>query len=409
MLCELGLPIRAARGQWQREIELATLRIDASSAEQALPHGRILRLCLLHVCDAARRANSVSVDLGESAAELAAKMGIAGKEAELIDQMHRILTAKISVSWMGGAELPVFDARSRPRGELAEWRPNLRLGAKFLSSLVSQAVPLDPRILQELGDSPLALDAYAWIRHSLSGEGADPTPTMSWADLSKRFGAPSQTVPAFRGIFETALRAVFDADQSIEIAVDDEGVSVRHALAEEAPAEPAAPVVAAPVVTAPPVAAPVAPAPVVAAPVVAAPAAPAMPAAPREQPRPTPPPAAAPRQERETDLITEDRICLPREATGLSQCIWLRRGHGSDQVQIGVTPGMRFDPDKLTVLAVEPMVLQVSGGLYQGDFDRVSSWITANRDLIDDFWDDEITSHAEIRDRVRKAPAPGWR
>ncbi len=125
-----------------------------------------------------------------------------------------------------------------------------------------------------------------------------------------------------------------------------------------------------------------------------------------EQPAPV---VAEPPAGPAADIITQDRICLPRASTGLSQGIWLRRGHGAENVLIGVTPGPRFEPDKLTVLAVEPIVLQVSGGLYQQDFERVSAWIMANRDLVDDFWDGRITTFQEIDRRIRKAPAPGWR
>ena len=89
--------------------------------------------------------------------------------------------------------------------------------------------------------------------------------------------------------------------------------------------------------------------------------------------------------------------------------MWLRRGHGEDNIVVGVTPGPRFEAERLTVLAVEPMVLQVSGGLNDRDFERVSAWVMSNRDVIDEFWEGQITSFAEINQRVRKAPAQGWR
>jgi hypothetical protein len=33
----------------------------------------------------------------------------------------------------------------------------------------------------------------------------------------------------------------------------------------------------------------------------------------------------------------------------------------------------------------------------------------SNRDIIDEFWEGRITSFAEVNQRVRKAPAQGWR
>jgi hypothetical protein len=109
------------------------------------------------------------------------------------------------------------------------------------------------------------------------------------------------------------------------------------------------------------------------------------------------------------DRIKHDSISLPGHLTGLTLMIWLRRGHGEESVVVGVTPGPRFEAERLTVLAVEPMVLQVSGGLNDKDFERVSAWVMSNRDVIDEFWEGQITSFAEINQRVRKAPAQGWR
>jgi hypothetical protein len=128
---------------------------------------------------------------------------------------------------------------------------------------------------------------------------------------------------------------------------------------------------------------------------------------PAPAPPPAPPEAAAARADE--DEIEGDTISLRSHLTGLSQVIWLRRGYGEDSALVGVTPGTRFDPDRLTVLAVEPIVLEVSGGLGRNELGRVSAWIMANRDLIDDFWAGDITSYAEIDRRIRKVPAPGWR
>lgn len=109
------------------------------------------------------------------------------------------------------------------------------------------------------------------------------------------------------------------------------------------------------------------------------------------------------------DRITQDSVSLPKHLTGLAQVIWLRRGNGEQNILVGVTPGPRFEAERLTVLAVEPMVLQVSGGLNEKDFERVAPWVMTNRDVIDDFWEGLITSMAELSRRVRKAPAQGWR
>ena len=127
-----------------------------------------------------------------------------------------------------------------------------------------------------------------------------------------------------------------------------------------------------------------------------------------DPPEAAPAPAIVP--ERAPPARRQDTISLRQHVTGLPQVIWLRRGYGPDSALVGVTPGERFDADRLTLLAVEPIVLQVSGGLPQREFERVAAWVMLNRDVIDDFWSGEVGTFEEVRDRVRKVPAGGaWR
>ncbi|HEY4252260.1 MAG TPA: replication protein RepA [Roseomonas sp.] len=419
--CEVGLPIRAPRAAWQRDAGGVAIHIEPGATGHPLPGGPLLRLALLHICDQAFRTNSAVVELGGSDVVLAVRLGVEAKARELAEQVERLLAAKITVSLDGGAALTVFDARSRPRSTNATWRPSLRLNSGFFASLTGHAVPLDRRIVEALRDAPLALDAYAWIRRVLQRQVAGTTVTTSWDELLKRFGAASQDGGAFRPAFEAALRQVFDADLSISLAVDDDGVSAEHAApqanvgaAPEAPpvtTEPEAP--PAPQVQAeeaPPAAQPLPPAP----PPAAAPAQLdlTMPEAAPPAPEPTRPASAqvvpvqqAPAQPAPASGATQETISLRSHVTGLQQVIWLRRGHGPESPLVGVTPGARFDADRLTVLTVEPMVMQVSGGLSKPDFEQVSAWVMVNRDLIDGFWDGSIASFEEIHGRVRRVPA----
>lgn len=410
--CAMALPMRATRGAWQRDIGTASVRIEPGAAEEPLPSGRILRLILMHICDAALRTNNPVVELGEDATALAAALQVDPRTRDLAEQWLRLHAARIVVSWGGGPELSVFDARIRPRVGGLAWRSGARLNSKFLATLVEHAVPLDLRVVRDLSASPAALDAYAWLRLSLHRAPEDRIITTTWDELLRRFGTASQDLPGFRGAFEAALRLVFDADRSIALAVDDDGVSVRHAAAEDEevaedvplPPSPAAPKVES---DAPAPASPsVAPSP---APPSAAEAAADEYQAPASTPEPAAPAAEPVAVADSADRITQDSISLPRHLTGLTQVIWLRRGHGEDNVLVGVTPSPRFEPDRLTVLAVEPMVIQVSGGLNEKEFERVSAWVMTNRDVIDDFWEGHVTSFDELNRRVRKAPAPGWR
>jgi len=414
--CGMALPMRATRGAWQRDTGTGSVRIEPSASEDLVPSGRLLRLSLMHICDAAFRANSQIVELGGDAALTAAALGIDPKTRDLADQWQRLQAAQIVLSRDGGTKFSMFDARSRRRAGDLGWRSGVRLTAKFLADLMDHpVVPLDRRVVRELSATPAALDAYAWIRLSLGHPTLDEIVTGTWDDLFTRFGTASQDVNEFRTTFEAALRLVFEADRSIALAVDDDGVSVRHAEPADdeiaangtTPMEHSAEIVDADAQKEPePPALPPSPMPQGAAAEVA------MPAVLGQQD-----PASQQWAEGDqtvtahaaADRIKHDNISLPKHLTGLMQVIWLRRGHGEESIQVGVTPGPRFEADRLTVLAVEPMVIQVSGGLNEKDFERVSAWVMTNRDVIDEFWEGGITSFEEINRRVRKAPAPGWR
>ena len=410
--CSIALPMRASRGAWQRETEAGSLRIEPSSVEDMVPSGRILRLSMIHICDAAFRANSQIVELGEDRTLLAAALGIDPKTRDLTDQWQRLQAARLTWSLGGGGEVSVFDARSRRRaGDLA-WRSGVRLSAKFLSSLMDHAVALDRRVVRELSATPAALDAYAWITMSLCRAAVDQISTTPWDELLSRFGTASQDVAEFRSSFEAVLRLVFEAESSIDLAVGNEGVSVRRVepARDSIAGEGTKPIKPDQHLTNSDNATQSEPQPMLS--ITASVAGVALPAA--QEPDPVPSQRSSLESEgaaasAAADRITQDSVSLPKHLTGLAQVIWLRRGNGEENVLVGVTPGPRFEAERLTVLAVEPMVLQVSGGLNEKDFERVAPWVMTNRDVIDDFWEGLITSMAELSRRVRKAPAQGWR
>ena len=206
--CGIALPMRASRGAWQRETEAASIRIESSSVEEMVPSGRILRLSMIHICDAAFRANSQIVELGEDRTLLAAALGIDPKTRDLTDQWQRLQAARIIWSVGGSGEVSVFDARSRRRAGDLGWRSGVRLSAKFLSSLMEHAVALDRRIVRELSATPAALDAYAWITMSLRLAAMQQIVTTTWDELLSRFGTASQDVAEFRSSFEAVLLGV---------------------------------------------------------------------------------------------------------------------------------------------------------------------------------------------------------
>ena len=461
--CQLALPVRSSKGVWRRDVASASVTIEAGASLDSdgdhreaglpIPTGKFARLLLLHICDAAIRADSAVVELGASAREFAETFDpeIKGpKLRELIDQLDRVLAAKITVSLDGGLALAMFDARGRARGGAPIWRPSVRLNSKFLAGLNAHSVALDRQVVDALADTPMTLDAYTWIAFMLPRLEAGTAPFVTWDDLLARFAPASQQLDEFRVAFEQSLRQVSELCPHVSLVIREQGVECRVSARRM----PAAPIAAVPVA---PLPAPL--------PAVAASPQPAFMSAPAPSSVPTPeiksvpgiatiaepvddrvevpggsddemvrdivaeiassliapppvpvlaaanPPQAAPRQ------ITRDvahqamrqTISLKSHLTGLAQVIWLQRANGQDNLVIEVTPGGRYDPENVTVLALEPMILQIAGGLQAREFERVSAWANANRDLIDEFWEGDIDSFEEITSRVKKVPPPGWR
>ncbi len=407
-LCQLGLPLQPCSDSWRRDIGTVALAIEMPAGGQ-LPHGALLRRLLLHVFSAALASGSPAVEIGEDAAVLAERMGFAADEAglrALAEQYERLVAAKITVALDGGAALGVFDARGRPRA-VAEWRSAVRLNARFFAGLAEGAVALDSRVVAALTDRPLALDAYMWLAYGLANTPAEGLAGARWEELYGRFGDQGQTPETFRAAFEDCLREVTVACPAIVVIMGEQEVQVRAASPLRAATAPVVP--------------PAAPRPV---PVM-------QPAAPRPAPVE---PVAETRVEAVAESFAEasageaveqstrqggrlgsqagggqQGISLKSHITGLAQVIWLQRANGRENQVIEVTPGGRYDPDNVTVLALEPLVVQISGGLYDREFERVSAWAMSNRDLIDDVWDGKIANFDEIASRVKKVPAPGWR
>jgi len=400
--CRIALPVRApGKGVWQREAAGVVLTMEAGEGA-VLPTGKFARLLLMHLFDIAVRTGSAVIEIGDDPVLFAERIGAdtgAVKLRELQDQMIRPLAAHIVVGWDGGPVLSVFDGRGRPRVAAPAWRSSLRLSARFMAGLVDNAVSLDRGMLRTLADSTLALDLYAWLAS------ASPAAVVGWEDLRSRFGNTTQTPAEFRAGFEQALMQVQQTWPHFISVMRDDAVEFRPVVAEAPAAEPPAPaepellneaeaedvssLVAeleselayqaepAPELMAEPVLVPVA--------------------------APEPVPVERPRQ------AMRQTVSLKSHLTGLPQVVWLQRANGRDNVVIEVTPGGRYDPENSTVIVLEPVALQVAGGLYARAFERVAAWAAANRDLIDDWWDSQLDDFEEVAGRVKKVPAPAWR
>ncbi len=414
-----GLPMAPEATNWRRVVPEAEISLIAS-ADLPLPSGRWLRRLLMYICDTALRDASTLVDLAPDLATLATRLGATAADMDAVaTECDRLFNAKVAIGFGGGAALSLFDARGRPRAQTSEWRGSIRLGTRFLASLEQNHVAVDRVVVGKLSDKPLALDAYCWVAHMLAQgaiAGAEvPLPMTDWEALVATFGAPGQAEADFRPLYEDALREVSAVCPDLSLIVGETGVQVRQSLPRvrpqpapptPTPAEPAAPPRTDSRATEEMVLKP-RPQP---APIAAAPAPERRPAEPRPIHVERPPVVErAPPPSEPSVRGGGGAIGLKTQLTGLSQVIWLRKGNGQDDLVIEVTPGYRYDADNVTQLALEPIVVQISGGLYQRDFERVSAWAMANRDLIDDVWDGVVTALEDVNERVKKVPAPGWR
>ncbi len=104
----------------------------------------------------------------------------------------------------------------------------------------------------------------------------------------------------------------------------------------------------------------------------------------------------------------EGRVSLPPSLTGLPVAVWLRRGERLELMTIEVTPGLEYDLRRRAVLAVEPIVLQVSGALHPRELDRIAAWVATNADLIQEVWDGNVPPGAAALTQVRRLPPSRW-
>lgn len=104
----------------------------------------------------------------------------------------------------------------------------------------------------------------------------------------------------------------------------------------------------------------------------------------------------------------DERLGLMPHLTGLGQAVWIRRGSGLEPPLLEIMPPGRYDPGRRSVVALEPIFLQVSGTLHPRELERLAAWTAANSDLIEAYWSGEIASNEDAVSQVRKVPAARW-
>jgi hypothetical protein len=186
-----------------------------------------MRLSIMHVCDAAFRANRQVV--------VVSRCSNAGKRFKCRakdTRSDRTVAASLgcaapSVGRWALRKSACSTREANRAGDLG-WRSGVRLSAKFPSGLMEEAVQLNRHVVRELSATPAALDAYACISLALCGATVGQILTTPWDDLLQRFGTTSQGAAEFRSASEVTLRRLFGVEGSAGLAVDDEGISVHR-------------------------------------------------------------------------------------------------------------------------------------------------------------------------------------
>src|SRR5262249_23584398 len=106
-----------------------------------------------------------------------------------------------------------------------EWRPAIRLNARFFASLTENTVPLEQRIVTTLSESPLALDVYAWLCDAGRRRTSTEPIVIRWGDLRLRFAVASQTPAEFRLSLSKSFDTLREVDPRLMISQNDTDVA----------------------------------------------------------------------------------------------------------------------------------------------------------------------------------------
>jgi hypothetical protein len=194
-----------------------------------LPYGRYPRLLLAWVVTEAVRTRSPELHLGPSLSAFMRRLGLIpaggshGPIRRLRDQMQRLFSTTVVVTWRGEHEFSVEGFRIAASSYLW-WHParagataapsahaaaatagTLTLSLDLFHEIQRAPIPVDLRALSAL-TSPLALDLYTWLTYRLYRL-RRPTP-IPWPDLYAQFGTQTTRLRDFRRGLLAALDPV---------------------------------------------------------------------------------------------------------------------------------------------------------------------------------------------------------
>lgn len=240
-LCQVGLPRRKVEGRsFERHSGQISILLEAGKlfdgrdfVERPLPYGITPRLVMVHVSSEAVRAQSRSVEVGDSMRQFLLTLGMQtnggqrGGYTLFKRQMEALAACRLTLGMFADGKVVTVDAKPIKRFEAwlqqdgeqrTMWPGVLELSQDFYDTLADHAVPLDYRALAALKHSALALDVYTWLAHRLCRVNRPQGVKLSWQNLRDQFGQEYATSKNFKHEFKSVLKQVLTVYPDARIA-----------------------------------------------------------------------------------------------------------------------------------------------------------------------------------------------
>ena len=239
LFCQIALPRSKPKGRvFERAYGNGKIRIEAGAlfdglnfVEQPLPSGPKPRLALIHINSEAIKTKSRWIDIGSSCANFLRRLGLndqSGNTYTLFKrEMKALAAARLTMGFILDNEAvtietkPVREFRAwmiKGEGEPVLWPGHLELSKDYFDSLCEHAVPLDPRAIQALSHSALALDVYSFFARRLYT--LNKPVKVTWHQFHEQFGQEYQGKNAtddFKKEFLPAVRAALTVYPSAKV------------------------------------------------------------------------------------------------------------------------------------------------------------------------------------------------
>ena len=211
------------------------------------PFGSVPRLLMFWLTTEALRTGNKKLVLGSSLADFMTQLGLNPRNGgpgskgsdrrRLHNQMARLFGAKISFEYVDERQRSWLNMDIAPEGQLwwdlknpgqfTLYESWIELGEKFFNAITTAPVPVDMRALQELKNSPLALDMYTWCTYKTYLVNRSRKPQrVTWRQLQEQFGTEYKDPKEFKRSAKYALRKIAPVYPGLHLDEIDGGMIV---------------------------------------------------------------------------------------------------------------------------------------------------------------------------------------